>query len=475
MTAKVFDMILAVPKYGRVKANKILGQCRISPSKTIGGLSQRQRAELVTDAPQVALRPWGACVRPAGFDWRTWLRASSSSRARRGSARALSSATCASGCPGSSSPSRRRPASLVRAKRTRVDYHFLSADEFAERADAGDFLEHATFSGNRYGTLRSEIERTLDAGLVGGPGDRGPGRPAGPGRDGRRGRPDLHRAARSRRSLRERLSGRGTDSAEAIERRLETAKQELEASQEFKHVVVNDDLERAADELEAIVRRRVGRLGDSARPGYPERAMVKPRVENLLERTDSHYAAVLVAAKRARQLNSYYRALGEGSYEEYTPPMVETQLGQLPDDRSRRARSGQDQLRVQGLGRPASRGLAPSLVCGPAWRNRRHRRVPGPGARAPRHQAGPRGPRRDDRGRDALRRSGVVRGNRRRSSPHLRVGPRPDARRLARRGRCRSTTRSATWRWRRAATPSSSHPPRPTRSRSSPPASPTRC
>jgi hypothetical protein len=47
MTAKVFDMILAVPKYGRVKANKILGQCRISPSKTIGGLSQRQRGELV--------------------------------------------------------------------------------------------------------------------------------------------------------------------------------------------------------------------------------------------------------------------------------------------------------------------------------------------------------------------------------------------------------------------------------------------
>jgi len=46
-TAKVFDMILAVPKYGRVKANKILTQCRISPSKTIGGLSQRQRGELV--------------------------------------------------------------------------------------------------------------------------------------------------------------------------------------------------------------------------------------------------------------------------------------------------------------------------------------------------------------------------------------------------------------------------------------------
>ena len=56
-------------------------------------------------------------------------------------------------------------------------------------------------------------------------------------------------------------------------------------------------------------------------------AQIKPRVDELLQRTDSHYAAVLVAAKRARQLNSYYRALGEGSYEEYTPPMVDTPSG----------------------------------------------------------------------------------------------------------------------------------------------------
>src|SRR6187200_2351885 len=47
-TAKVFDMLLAVPKYGRVNVNKVLVQCRISPSKTIGGLSQRQRTELVS-------------------------------------------------------------------------------------------------------------------------------------------------------------------------------------------------------------------------------------------------------------------------------------------------------------------------------------------------------------------------------------------------------------------------------------------
>ncbi len=47
-TAKVFDILLAVPKYGRVKANKVLQTCRISPSKTIGGLSERQRNELVS-------------------------------------------------------------------------------------------------------------------------------------------------------------------------------------------------------------------------------------------------------------------------------------------------------------------------------------------------------------------------------------------------------------------------------------------
>lgn len=55
--------------------------------------------------------------------------------------------------------------------------------------------------------------------------------------------------------------------------------------------------------------------------------MIEPRVDKLLERTDSAYASVVVAAKRARQLNSYYRALGEGTYEEFTPPMVETRSG----------------------------------------------------------------------------------------------------------------------------------------------------
>jgi len=46
-TAKVFDVLMAVPKYGRVKVNRLFNQCRISPSKTFDGLSQRQRNELV--------------------------------------------------------------------------------------------------------------------------------------------------------------------------------------------------------------------------------------------------------------------------------------------------------------------------------------------------------------------------------------------------------------------------------------------
>ena len=52
--------------------------------------------------------------------------------------------------------------------------------------------------------------------------------------------------------------------------------------------------------------------------------MIKPRLDTLLERVDSHYACVLIAAKRARQINAYYHNLGEGTFDEYPPPMVET-------------------------------------------------------------------------------------------------------------------------------------------------------
>jgi DNA-directed RNA polymerase subunit omega len=56
-------------------------------------------------------------------------------------------------------------------------------------------------------------------------------------------------------------------------------------------------------------------------------SIINPRVDRLLEHVDTHYAAVVVAAKRARQINAYYHSLSEGAYGEYTRPMVDTESG----------------------------------------------------------------------------------------------------------------------------------------------------
>ena len=52
--------------------------------------------------------------------------------------------------------------------------------------------------------------------------------------------------------------------------------------------------------------------------------VIQPRIDRLLEHVDSNYASVIVAAKRARQINSYYHNLGEGAFDEFPPPMVDT-------------------------------------------------------------------------------------------------------------------------------------------------------
>jgi len=136
-----------------------------------------------------------------------------------------------------------------------VDYHFLSADEFERRVAAGEFVEHARYSGHRYGTLRSELERQLAAGVpvvleieVQGA------------RQVRAAIPDavaVFIAPPSREALRARLVGRGTDTPEQVRERLLLAERELAAQPEFAHVVVNDRLEDAVSELVAIVRREL--------------------------------------------------------------------------------------------------------------------------------------------------------------------------------------------------------------------------
>jgi DNA-directed RNA polymerase subunit omega len=62
----------------------------------------------------------------------------------------------------------------------------------------------------------------------------------------------------------------------------------------------------------------------STTKGIPDTMMTSPRIDRLLDNVDSNYASVLVAAKRARQINSYYHNLGEGAFEEFPPPMIET-------------------------------------------------------------------------------------------------------------------------------------------------------
>ena len=131
------------------------------------------------------------------------------------------------------------------------EYHFLSPEEFQQRIDRGDFLEHAAYSGNQYGTLRSEVEARLAAGtsvvleieLQGA-------------RQIRESMPEavqIFIAPPDPDSLRIRLEGRGTDEPEAISERLRTAEVELAAQGEFPNVVVNDDVQTACEELIALV------------------------------------------------------------------------------------------------------------------------------------------------------------------------------------------------------------------------------
>lgn len=132
-----------------------------------------------------------------------------------------------------------------------VAYHFLSPEQFAARIEAGEFVEWAEYSGNRYGTLRSELERRLASGvpvvleieLQGA-------------RQVREKMPEAVQAfiaPPSGEALRARLVERGTDTPEQVQRRLETATAELAAQPEFPHVVVNDRLEDAVAALVGIV------------------------------------------------------------------------------------------------------------------------------------------------------------------------------------------------------------------------------
>ncbi len=136
-----------------------------------------------------------------------------------------------------------------------IAYHFLTPEEFDGRVAGGEFVEWAEYSGNRYGTLRSELDTRIADGIpvvleieVQGA------------RQVRETMPEAVQvfiAPPSRDTLRTRLTARGTDAPEQVRRRLETADAELDAQPEFAHVVVNDRLDEATDALAAIVHREL--------------------------------------------------------------------------------------------------------------------------------------------------------------------------------------------------------------------------
>jgi guanylate kinase len=132
-----------------------------------------------------------------------------------------------------------------------VDYHFLSDEEFGDKVADGEFVEWAEYSGRRYGTLRSELQRHLDA-----------GRPVvleievQGARQVRKAMPEavqIFIEPPQGEALRDRLVGRGTDDPDEVARRLDVASEELAAAGEFQYRVVNDRLEEAVAQLVDIV------------------------------------------------------------------------------------------------------------------------------------------------------------------------------------------------------------------------------
>ena len=138
------------------------------------------------------------------------------------------------------------------------DYRFLSPEEFECRVAEGAFLEHVVYAGNRYGTLRSEIDRILGGGrsplveieLAGA-------------RAVRAAIPDavsVFIAPPSETELSRRLERRGTDTTGEITQRMATSRVELAARDEFDHVIVNEDVCTAAAALAEVVRAATGEV-----------------------------------------------------------------------------------------------------------------------------------------------------------------------------------------------------------------------
>ncbi|MCH2106607.1 MAG: guanylate kinase [Planctomycetes bacterium] len=131
-----------------------------------------------------------------------------------------------------------------------VDYHFLSTEEFRTKVEEGAFIEYAEVYGNLYGTLRAPMEAAIEAGRVflveidvqGALQLRALEEPG----------VYVFIAPPSFDELKRRLEGRGTESPEVLERRLKKAEDEYRERVKYDHVVINDDLDRAVEQVKAL-------------------------------------------------------------------------------------------------------------------------------------------------------------------------------------------------------------------------------
>ena len=194
---------------------------------------------------------------------------------------------------------------------------------------AGELLEWAEFAGNKYGTPAEPVRDRLERGL-----------------------PtlleiDLAGARQVREAMKDdallvflkppswaelvrRLTGRGTEPPEVVERRLAVAKEELAAAGEFDVTLVNTSVDEVCRQMVTLIVslvKSVRKANVAATQGAA--GIINPPIDELLEIVDSKYRLVILAAKRARQINAYYSQLGEGLLE-YVGPLVETRVQEKP-------------------------------------------------------------------------------------------------------------------------------------------------
>jgi len=144
-----------------------------------------------------------------------------------------------------------------------VEYWFLSEDEFERRVEAGEFLEWVSYVGNRYGTLRSEVERIRaddEAALL-----ELETKGALAVKDEVPGAVTIFVTAPIE-ELERRLRDRATESSGVIGDRVALARRQLQQDELFDHVVVNDRLDRAAEQLAGIVERELAAAATMGRP-----------------------------------------------------------------------------------------------------------------------------------------------------------------------------------------------------------------